>query len=80
VSSSYHEQVARAGGITARGAFPGTAADYEKMDRRIKQPLMTIPRDYAVYRDDYSPYLRMWVNVLGFTLDPENHGYGVFPP
>jgi hypothetical protein len=80
IPSTYNAAVGKAGGIQARGAFPGTYADYEKNDPSIKLPLMQIPRSLRIYGDDFTRYLRMWVKDLGFSEDPEGHGYGIFPP
>lgn len=80
VGESYHVAVAKAADSQARGAFLGTYSDYESNDRSIKLPLMAIPRSVRVYGTDFTRYLTMWVTDLGFTMDPENHGYGVFLP
>lgn len=80
VADSYHRAVARAAGIAVRGAFLGTYSDYESNDRSIKLPLMAIPRSVRVYKTDFTRYLTMWTKDLGFALEPEGHGYGVFPP
>jgi hypothetical protein len=80
VADSYHSAVGKAGGIEVRAAFLGTYSDYEENDRRIKLPLMTVPRNVAVYGTDFTRYLTMWVRDFGFKMDPENHGYGIYPP
>jgi hypothetical protein len=80
VRDCYHTAVAQATGVPARGAFLGTYADYESNDKRIRQPLMAVPRDASVYGTDFRRYLNMWVNDLGFSVDPEGHGYGIYPP
>jgi hypothetical protein len=80
VQDTYHAAVGKAGGIEARGAFLGTYSDYEENDKRIKLPLMAVPRNVGIYGTDFTRYLTMWVRDFGFTMDPENHGYGVFPP
>lgn len=77
VSDSYGNAVAKAAQVRARGAFLGTYSDYEKGTRL---PLMVIPRSVRVYGTDFTGYVAMWVNVLGFTVDPEGRGYGVYPP
>lgn len=80
VRDTYHVAVGKAAGAQARGAFLGTYADYESNDPSIKLPLMAIPRSVRVYGTDFTRYLTMWVKDLGFTMDPENHGYGIYPP
>jgi hypothetical protein len=80
VRDSYHMAVAKASGVPTRGAFLGTYADYEENDKRIKLPLMNIPRSAKIYGTDFTSYITMWVKVLKFSTDPENHGYGIFPP
>jgi hypothetical protein len=80
VRKTYHFAVAQAAGIPVRGAFLGTYADYESNDKSIKLPLMEIPRNVRIFGNDFSGYLRMWVKDLGFAMDPENHGYGIYPP
>jgi hypothetical protein len=78
VDDTYHRAVRRAAGISVRGALLGTYADYESNDRSIKLPLMEIPRNVRIFGTDFTRYLTMWTKVLGFTLDTEGHGYGVF--
>jgi hypothetical protein len=78
VDDSYHRRVGRAAGISVRGALLGTYADYESNNRSIKLPLMEIPRSVRIYGTDFTRYLTMWKKVLGFSLDAEGHGYGVF--
>ena len=80
VRDSYHTAVAKASGVPVHGAFLGTYADYESNDKRIKLPLMAIPRSAKIYGTDFTRYLTMWVKDLGLATDPENHGYGVYPP
>jgi hypothetical protein len=80
VRDCYHTAVAKAAGVPVHGAFLGTYADYEANDKRTKLPLMAIPRNVTVYGTDFSRYLNMWVQVLGFVTDPEGHGYGTYPP
>ena len=80
IRRTYHVAVGKAGGVQARGAFLGTYADYELDDPSIKLPLMQIPRSTKIYGTDFTRYLRMWVKDLGFSEDPEGHGYGVFTP
>ncbi len=77
---SYHTAVAKAAGVPARGAFLGTYSDYESNDKRVKLPLMVIPRNVSIYGTNFTRYVNMWVNDLGFTADTEGHGYGVYPP
>lgn len=79
-NESYHTAVAKASGISVCGAFLGTYADYESNDKRIKHPLMAIPRDVTVYGTNFSRYITMWIKDLGFSGDPEGHGYGVYRP
>jgi hypothetical protein len=79
-ADSYHTAVAKAANIPVCGAFLGTYADYEANDKRIKQPLMAIPRDVSVYGTNFSRYITMWTKDLGFSGDPEGHGYGVYNP
>jgi hypothetical protein len=79
VRDCYHTAVAKAGGIPVRGAFLGTYSDYESNDKRIKLPLMAVPRDASVYGTDFTGYLNMWTRMLGFSADPEGHGYGIYP-
>jgi len=79
VSLCYHSAVGKAAEVQARGAFPGTYADYEFMDKKISQPLMEIPRNVKIFTVDLSPYLRMWQDIMGLETDPEGHGYGLFP-
>jgi hypothetical protein len=79
-ADSYHTAVAKAAGVAVRGAFLGTYADYESNDKRIKHPLMAIPRDVAVYGTNFSRYITMWTKDLGFAEDAEGHGYGVYQP
>jgi hypothetical protein len=80
VSRSYHTAVAKAGGVQARGAFLGTYADYESLDKSIKLPLMEIPRSVKIFKTDFTRYITMWTGIIGIAADPEGHGYGVFPP
>ncbi len=80
VADTYHAAVGKAANIKARGAFLGTYADYESNDRRIRLPLMEIPRSVPIFGTDFSGYIRMWTVDFGFSQDPEGHGYGVFPP
>ena len=80
VADSYHAAVGKAANINARGAFLGTYADYESNDKRIRLPLMEIPRSVAIFGTDFTGYIRMWTTDFGFSQDPEGHGYGVFPP
>lgn len=54
--------------------------DYESNDKRIKRPLMTIPRSAKIYGTDFTRYVTMWVKDLGFAADPEGRGYGIYPP
>jgi len=70
-SDSYHMAVARAAGVPVHGAFLGTYSDYEWNDKRIKLPLMVIPRDKTVYGTNFGRYITMWVKDLGFAEDPE---------
>src|SRR5579872_3343502 len=77
VADSYNNMVAKAAQVKSRGAFIGTYADYEK---GVRLPLMLIPRDVQVYGTDFSRYVNMWVQVLGFAQDPEGRGYGIYPP
>ncbi len=80
VRDSYHAAVGKAANIKVRGAFLGTYADYESNDKRIRLPLMEIPRSVPIFKNDFSRYLNMWTRDFGFSKDPEGHGYGVFPP
>ena len=81
VRDSYGNMVAKATQVPiAIGAFLGTYADYEQADKKIKLPLMGIPRSVRIYGTDFTRYINMWVQVLGFKTDSEGHGYGVYPP
>lgn len=80
VANSYSNVVAKAAQVQTMGALLGTYADYEEQDKRIKLPLMAIPRSVRIYGTDFTRYINMWVNVLGFKTDPEGHGYGVYEP
>jgi hypothetical protein len=80
VDDSCHHTVAKATGVPVRGAFLGTYADYEDNDKRIKLPLMNIPRNSKIYGTDFTRYLTMWSKALGFMIEPEGHGYGIYPP
>ena len=77
VSDSYSHAVARAAGVPARGACLGTYSDYEK---GVKAPLMIIPQSFKLYKTDFRRYIAMWVNVLGFSTDPDHRGYCIYPP
>jgi hypothetical protein len=80
VHDSYHGALARATGVSVRGTFLGTYSDYEENDRSVKLPLMIVPRNVTIYGTDFTRYINMWIKDLGFAADPENHGYGVYPP
>lgn len=80
VRYGYYGAVLDGGGPAVRGAFLGTYSEYEYKDKTIKLPLMAVPRNYKIYGADFRRHLTMWVKVLGFTTDPENHGYGVHTP
>lgn len=80
VRDCYHQAVAKAGNINVRGAFIGTYADYESNDKRIRLPLMEIPRSIPIFKTDFTAYIKMWTKEFGFSEDPDGHGYGVFPP
>ena len=80
VRDSYHAAVGKAAHVKVRGAFLGTYADYESNDKRIKLPLMEIPRSVRIFGTDFTRYINMWTRDFGFSQDPEGHGYGVFPP
>ena len=80
VDNCYHHKVAHAANISARGAFLGTFADYEENDKSIKLPLMEIPRNYRIFKNDFTSYINMWIRDFGFAQEAEGHGYGIFPP
>lgn len=80
IDNCYHHIVAQAANVNARGAFLGTFADYEENDKSIKLPLMAIPRNYRIFKNDFTPYINMWIRDWGFAEEPEGHGYGIFAP
>ncbi len=62
-------------GTIGYGALPGTFADLEK---NVPFPLLLVPRNYNVYKNDFSKTISFYQILLGFTLDPENRGYAKF--
>lgn len=73
---TYSSLIAHAAGVETIGALMGTYADYE----RGGNGLMLIPRSVATFKTDFTGILNFYKVILGVAFDPEDRGYGIYPP